>query len=104
MGHRYAIVLIDLFSRFICSRPLKAKAGLSTVNSYVQWRGQYPVQYLYTDDSQELKMIAAHDHIPHDTSEPGDPQANGIAERHVQEVKYGTAAALDQSGLPHKYW
>ena len=42
--------------------------------------------------------------IPHDSSGPGDPQASGMAERHVQEVKYGTAAALGQAGLPHRYW
>ena len=37
-------------------------------------------------------------------SGPGDPQGNGMAERHVQEVNYGTAVGLGQAGLPHTYW
>ena len=49
-------------------------------------------------------VVANSDRVPHDCSEPGDPQANGLAERHVQEVKYGVAACLGQAGLPHKYW
>ena len=77
---------------------------MSAVNAYKQWAGNDPVRYLYTDCSQELNLIARMYSIPHDTSEPGDPQANGLAERHVQETKYGTASGLGQAGLPHGFW
>ena len=74
------------------------------MNAYKQWRGQDTVRYLYTDGSDELKAIADIDLVPHDSSEPGDPQANGMAEQHVLEVKQGVAAPPSQAGLPHKYW
>ena len=104
LGHKFALVMLDLYSRFLLCRALKTKCSLAALNAYKQWRGQDLIQYLYTDGSGELEVVANSDRVPHDSSEPGDPQASGLAERHVQEVKYGVAACLGQAGLPHKYW
>ena len=54
---------------------MASKCGLVTLNAYSQWRGQDIVKYFYSDNSQELATIPAFDSIPHDTSEPGDPQS-----------------------------
>ena len=35
LGHRYALVMLDLFSRFICSRPLRSLMARRSAD----WRG-----------------------------------------------------------------
>ena len=62
------------------------------------------VDFLYSDGSQEIANAARLDGTPHTACEPGDKQANGIAERQVQEIKLCTASNLAQAGLPHPYW
>merc|ERR1711994_501165 len=104
MNDKYALVMVDVWSRFLLCRPLKRRDAVETLNCSRSWAGNEVVRYLYTDGVPELDWIARVQGIPHDSSEPGDPQANGMAERHVQEVKYGTAAALGQAGLSHRYW
>ena len=59
---------------------------------------------MYSDNSGEIAHACSQEGIDHDTCKPEDKQANGVAEQMVSEVKSGTAAALEQAGLPHAYW
>ena len=40
LGHRYALVMLDIYSRFLLARPLKTKTGLAAMNAFKQWRGR----------------------------------------------------------------
>ena len=42
--------------------------------------------------------------IRQETSTPGLPRTNGVAERQVQEVINGTRVLLVKAGLPTSYW
>ena len=59
---------------------------------------------MYCDDSAAIKKAMKMHHIQHDTSTPGQPKTNGIAERQVQEVINGTRALLSMAGLPASFW
>ena len=63
-----------------------------------------PVGYAYCDDSPALKKALDMQRIRYDTSTPGQPKTNGIAERQVQEVINGTRVLLSKAGLPASFW
>ena len=62
------------------------------------------VNLFYTDDAPELNAAAKHLKWRHDTSTPGRPQNNGVAERVVRTVLEGARAILHASGLPSRWW
>ena len=67
------------------------------------WQGTDIVLHLHSAGAGGLDWVCRNAGITHNTSEPGDPQGNDIAEDFVQLVKLGTAAALCQSWLTHDY-
>ena len=103
-GHMYAIVLFDLFSRFMFAYPALTKTGAETLTAVQHYRGRNGINYMYSDGSGDIDLTCRLDGIQHDTCMPGDKQGNGIAERQVQEVKLLTASNLAQAGLSHPYW
>ena len=58
---------------------------------------------MHSDGSGELGWVCTFKGITHDQTEPGDPQANGIAEGFVQISRLGIATLLAQAGLTHPY-
>ena len=68
------------------------------------YRARERINYMYSDGSGEIEAACKMDYINHDACAPGDKQANGIAERQVQEVKLATASNVAQAGLSHPYW
>ena len=58
----------------------------------------------FSDDSHEIKSAMAYLGIAHSTSTPGQPQANGRAERNGKHILEGTRAILARSGVPIKLW
>ena len=62
------------------------------------------IKYLHSDGSGELDKCCRDLEVLHNTSEVGQPQANDIAERQVNEAKMGAATNLSQARLVHQYW
>ena len=62
------------------------------------------IKYIYCDGAPELTKACDALGIDCDTSMPGAPSTNAIAERQVQTVLRGTRAALRASGLPLAFW
>ena len=84
------------------NRPLMSKAGVDSSHELHMWCGKERIAH--SDGSGELGYVCKWGGISHDTSEPGDPQANGVAEAYVGISKHGTRACRRQAGLPHPYW
>ena len=62
------------------------------------------VQSVYSDGSGEIKKAVEELRWRHNTSTPGRPQNNGIAERAVKDCLNGARAVLFQSGLNVRWW
>ena len=62
------------------------------------------ISYMYSDGAKELVKACEDLGIVHDTSYPGHPASNAIAERQVQTALRGTRAALRAAGLPLAFW
>ena len=59
---------------------------------------------MWTDRSEAIMKALDKHLIEFDTSIPGVPRTNGVAERQVQEVIYGTRVLLCMAGLPACFW
>jgi hypothetical protein len=103
-GHCHGIVGLDIASGFLMNRPLITKTGTETAHELRMWRGTDRLTHCHSDGSGELAWVCKYEGISHDTSEPGDPQSNGVAEAYVGISKFGTRTNLRQAGLPHPYW
>ena len=54
---------------------------------------------LYSDNADELLAAARSMGVPHEASQHGMPEANGIVEREVQDMLTGTRTLLVAAGL-----
>ena len=103
-GHKHGLVMLDLHSGFLCSRPVMSKSAAETALVLRAWRGRTRILHVHSDGAGELDRACAYEGITTSVSETGDHQGNGIAEAHVKLSKLGAATALTQAGLPREYW
>ena len=66
--------------------------------------GDEVIRRLYSDNADELVGVARFLTIPHETSQQGTPQTNGIIEREVQDMVFGTRTLLVAVGLLGYDW
>ena len=78
--------------------PQAHKNAENTIESLQQFQGTDKIRSFRCDNSQELKAAARELKWPKDTSTPGVPQTNGLAERWVRTSKEGTAATRLRGG------
>ena len=76
----------------------------STANAIRHFMGSRTIARFYSDRSGEIERALRDLHIVSDTSQPGVPQNNAVAERLVQDILEGTRAALLRAGLPPFFW
>ena len=62
--------------------------------------GDSKVKRLYTDNADELIGVARSLGAPHEASQQGTPQTNGIIEREAQGMLTGTRTLLVAAALP----
>ena len=104
-GDTFAIVLRDKFIGWLDCSATGSKSAEDATEALQHFVG--PAEqfiFFYTDDAPELKAAAKHLKWRHDTSTPGRPQNNGVAERAVRTVLEGARAILHASGLPSRWW
>ncbi|MFM7982024.1 MAG: hypothetical protein ACKPKO_22165, partial [Candidatus Fonsibacter sp.] len=80
------------------------KTADSTKMAIQHFKGNREISRFYSDRSGEIERALRDLHITSDTSQPGVPQNNAVAERLVQDVLEGTRTALLRAGLPPCYW
>ena len=102
------LIIYDVGTGLLAVYPAASKNAEESTKALINFAGD-PARYkrIYTDGSRELKRAIrdlGHAAIRHDTSTPGVPQTNGIAESCVKRVIYGARTLLVAAGLPHPYW
>ena len=106
-GQGDGLVVYDVATDFGYCYPCVDQSARTAAEGLTHFRGLQTFQYVYTDKSPTLiravKNIGKKP-IPHETSVPGVPQTNGIAEAMVGRTLRGIRANLAQAGLPRCYW
>jgi hypothetical protein len=70
-GARVALVILDLATNFTGCYALKSKSADDAYNAIQHFTGSKYLQYVYTDNSQELTTPVGDLGFPHATSTPG---------------------------------
>ena len=76
----------------------------SSADAIRHFMGYRKIDIFYSDRSSEIERALRDLHIVPDTSQPGVPQNNAVAERLVQDICEGTRTALLRAGLPPCFW
>ena len=93
----YAMIY-DRGTGWLAIVPQAHKTAENTVESLQQFQGTDKIRSFRCDNSLELKAAAKELKRPRDTSTPGVPQSNGLAERWVRTSKEEPAASLLRGG------
>ena len=75
-----------------------------TADAIRHFMGDRKIERFYSGRSGEIERALRDLHIVSDTSQPGVPQNNAVAERLVQDMIEGTRTALLRAGLPPCFW
>ena len=103
-GEECAFVILDVFSGLIFAYPAITKDATEVEESLAHFSGRRRIETLYTDGALEIAKAAEDMPINRETSLPGRPSNNSLAERTNQTVVGGTTATLICAGLPPCFW
>ena len=84
--------------------PQQTKGTDESVKNIRHFIGKCKIKALRTDNSRELGKAANDLGSLHETSTPHRPQSNTRIERDISTMLGGTRSALQQSGLPVRFW
>ena len=102
-GEECAFVILDVFSGLIFAYPAITKDSTEVEDSLAHFSGRRHIETLYTDGALEIAKAAKDLSVNHETSLPGRPSNNSLAERTNQTVVGGTTATLIAAGLPRAF-
>ena len=103
-GHTNALNMMDVWSRMKNCYPVRDKTHEEAVRSFKHFCGDRKIGRVYSDNSGELIKATKAVKVNHESSQPGVPVSNAIAERNNQDILNGTKAALETAGLPACVW
>lgn len=103
-GKHDALNTLDLKTRFKTSDAVNSKNTLQTYTLLNHIRGNDYIHIIYSDGWKAFTKAAQMLNIPHEKSQPGQPQTNAIMERCNQDILRGTRAVLYGAGLPTCFW
>ena len=63
VGHKFAVVGVDVATRFVMSRPLVSKTATSTAHELRMWRGRERLIHMHSDGSGELAWVCKYEGI-----------------------------------------
>jgi len=100
-----AIVMFDFGTGWTSCHPVKSRSEEDTMEAFREFVGpKDKVHSFYSDGAPEIIACAKAMKWHSDTSTPGVPRNNSIAESKVKLVINGTRCLLLQAGLPSKFW
>ena len=100
-----AIVFFDFGTKYLWCEPVNSRSHEDTLLAFRHFIGPTDsVRSFYSDGAPELVKCAIEMKWFNDSSNPGKPQDNSIAENKVKLVLNGSRCLLLQAGLPNKFW
>ena len=103
-NERIGLCLLDVASENSDAFAKQTKGTNDSINAFKEFVGTDTCQLFFSDNSKELKKVAATLTLPHATSTPYRPQSNGTIEREVGMVKFGARSLLMQAGVDISFW
>ena len=103
-GNTAALVVRDVYSTFGAVYPTSARSMDEATMASRSLVGDSKVNRFYSDNADELIGVARNLGAPHEASQQGMPQANGILERGVPDMLTGTRTLLVAAGLLAHCW
>ena len=98
------MVVRGVHTKYGAVYPATSKSTSSTVEALQRFIGDAKVKRFYSDNADELVVAARELAIPHEASQQGMPETNGIIEREVQDMLGGTRTIMVAAGLPGYFW
>ena len=98
------MLLIDRATDYRDAYPASAKSSPEVVKAFQHFLGSSFVGKFICDNSKEFKSACELLSITIDPTIPYRPQSNAITERAIGVLTDAAKTALNQSGLPHKFW
>ena len=99
-----ALVVRDVATTVGSVHPSHSKDTEEAEAALQQFIGDAQVKRFYSDNAGELVNAARFLNVPHEASQQGMPQANGIIGREVQDMVAGARTLLVVAGLPGYVW
>ena len=111
-GHRYFLLMVDLFSRYVELEPLKDQEASSLLRAFEQgwvYRGHGMPSIILTDkgtnvDGQVFREFCRLAGVNKRRTTPYHPQCDGMAERHIGLVKQVIRCLQADRHLPKASW
>ena len=103
-GNVISLVVRDVHTKYGAVYPAASKSTSSTVEALQRYIGDAKGKRFYSDNADELVAAARELSIPHEASQQGMPETNGIIEREVQDMLGGTRTIMFAAGLPGYFW
>ena len=101
---RDCLVVKDLATGYKGVYPMNSKSGDNTEEALRLFTGGHRVKLCYSDGSLEIADACRRLGFPHETSQPGVPQNNGIIERCNGDILSMARTALIHAGIPNHVW
>ena len=102
---RAALTVLDRGTGWLACYPLPGKSADAAYAALSDFEGPRSlVQKFYSDNAPELVQAVRRLGWSHETSTPGQPQTNGVAERANRTVLEGARTILEHAGLPPQWW
>lgn len=112
-GYRYYLVLLDDFTHFVWTFPLRHKsevaAKIISFHAYIRTQFARPIRAIQTDngrefDNSDLRKFYSDNGILLRLSCPYTSQQNGKAERILRTLNDGVHTLLLHSAMPPIFW
>ena len=103
-GNTVALVVRGVYSTFGAVYPAPSKNMGEATMALRSFIGDSKVRRFYSDNADELIGAARNLGVPHEASQQGMPQTNGVIEREAQDMLTGTRALLVVAGLLGQFW
>ena len=104
-GERAACIIQDIATYWLQGYEAPDKSSDSTREAVAEYLGpQCKAQYVYSDNSPEIRKALTDLGYNPDTSTPHRPSTNGVIEKAVGRVSEGTSCSLFQSGFADPWW
>ena len=103
-NEKNALTVKDLATGWKWCYPMPDKSGKETEAALGMFAGPYRICLVYSDDSAEIAWACKQRKWPHEISQPGCPQNNGIIERCNGDILAMTRTSLIHAGLPNFAW